>query len=389
MHATDTLAFPAVWMRGGTSKGLFFRADDLPVERAARERIILAALGSPDTYRRQLDGVGGATSSTSKAVILSPSTRDDCDVDYLFAHVAVDRAVVDWSGNCGNLSAAVGVFAIEQGLVRAGAGPQCAVKVWQANLGQRLVIRVPVTIDGTVVTTGDFAMAGVPGTGARIAVDFLAPADPERGVLPTGAVRDWLDVAGVGRIEASLIAAGNATVFVAPGALGLHGTELPAHINNRPDVLARAEAIRACAAWRMGLVASPAAAASRPATPKLAVVAPPRTYRTTTGETLAQDSMDLCVRIFSMGQLHQAITATGAVAVAVAARIPGTLVADCRATTLGVTTRIGHSAGTMAVDAEVDVSGATPKVARATLYRTARSLMRGEVLVPATAAPEG
>jgi 2-methylaconitate isomerase len=372
---------PAVWMRGGTSKGLFFADADLPADSGARDSVILNALGSPDSYGRQLDGVGGATSSTSKAVIITPSSRTDCDVEYLFAHVAIEHAVIDYSGNCGNLSAAVGVYAIEQGLVEKAAPPVCTVRVWQANLGQRLLVRVPVDDEGRVLSCGDYTIAGVSGRGARIAVDFLLSEDAQNGVLPTGRPRELLDVEGFGACEVSLIAAGNPTVFIRPETLGLTGTELPGVINARSEVLLKAEAIRAHAAWRMGLVASPAEASDRPATPKLAFVCAPRDYVTTDGSILAASDMDVCVRIFSMGQLHQAITATGAIAVAVAARIPGSLVADCSRASDGHGIRIGHSAGTMEVDAVVTVSSGRVQVECATIYRTARSLMRGQVYV--------
>ncbi len=373
---------PAVWMRGGTSKGLFFAGADLPADPRARDSVILEALGSPDSYGRQLDGVGGATSSTSKAVIITPSSRADCDVDYLFAHVAIERAVIDYSGNCGNLSAAVGVYAIEQGLVEMGAPPVCTVRVWQANLGQRLLVRVPVDHEGRVMSCGDYAIAGVSGSGARIAVDFLSSGDAQTdGVLPTGRPCELLDVEGYGACEVSLITAGNPTVFIRPETLGLTGTELPAAINARSEVLAQAEAIRSHAAWRMGLVASPAEASRRPATPKLAFVCAPRDYVTTDGNTLAAHDMDVCVRIFSMGQLHQAITATGAIAVAVAARIPGSVVATCSRASDGNGSRIGHSAGTMEVDADVTVDNGRVQIECATIYRTARSLMRGQVFV--------
>lgn len=381
--ASDSLAIPAVWMRGGTSKGLFFHRRDLPVNTAERDRILLAALGSPDPYGKQMDGVGGATSSTSKAAIIAPSTQPGCDIDFLFAHIAVERPVIDYSGTCGNLSAAVGVFALEQGLVAPGAGEACLVRVWQANLQQRFNVRVPMTEAGSVRTAGDYAIAGVAGTAAPIAVEFLNPVPADAGgVLPTGKAIDALEIEGLGTIEVSLVNAGNPCVFVRPEALGLSGDELPASVNAMPAVLVRAELIRTHATVRMGLAPTLAAAALRPATPKIALVSPPRAYTTTGGMRLDETQMDICVRIFSMGQLHHAVTGTGAIAVGVAARIPCTLVQRSARRPAGSGLRIGHCAGTMEVDAVVQAAGGGYSVPQVTIYRTARTLMRGEVLVP-------
>lgn len=291
-------------------------------------------------------------------------------------------ADLDVAGNCGNLSAAVGVFVIEQGMVNPGSGPLCAVRVWQANLGQRMVIHVPVSTYGEVVTQGDYTMAGVPGTGARIAGEFLDPVLPTMPqVLPTGNAIDTLELADGSRVQASLVAAANATVFVEPAALGLRGDELPTEIANASGLLARVEAIRTAGAVRMGLALNHAEAAAHPATPKVALVSAPRTYRSTAGSMLVETDMDLCIRIFSMGQLHHALTATGAVATAVAARLPGTLVQQaCRALSSD-SIRLGHCAGVMEVSAEVDATCWPAKVASATIFRTARTLMRGEVFI--------
>ncbi len=386
MRKLPSVTLPAVWMRGGTSKGLFFHGRDLPPPGAARDRLLLAALGSPDPYGKQIDGLGGATTSTSKAVIIAPSAHADCDVDYLFAHIAIREPVIDYAGNCGNLSAAVGVFAIEQGLVNVGSGPLCAVRVWQANLGQRMVIHVPVTPHGEIAPHGDYAMAGVPGTGARIAVKFLDPVLPSMSqVLPTGNVIDTLQLADRSRVQASLIAAANATVCIDPAALGLRGDELPAEVSAASALSEKVEAIRVAGALRMGLAGSPAEAAAHPATPKVALVSAPRTYRSTAGLMVLENDMDLCIRIFSMGQMHHALTVTGAVATAVAARLPGTLVQlACRALDAD-SIRLGHCAGTMEVSAEVDATCTPAKVTSATIYRTARTLMRGEIVLPANA----
>ncbi len=376
---------PAVYMRGGTSKGLFFHAADLPPAGRLRDRLLLAAIGSPDPYGRQIDGLGGATSSTSKVVVMAPSARPDCDADYLFGHVAIREALIDWSGNCGNLSCAAGVFAIEQGLLRASAQATTPVRIWQANLGQRIVVHVPTDDEGRVRVRGDYRMAGVPGSGAPIRIDFLQPGGaPDGAVLPTGHVRDTLDVAGVGRIECSLVRAGNATVFIDAATLGLRGCELPAQVDAREDLLARVEAIRRQASLVMGMTRSRSEAAARQATPKLAFVGPAQDYLTTQGEALPASGMDLCARIFSMGRLHHAYTGTGAIATAVAAAIPGSIVAGyCRgaATTTGL--RIGHSAGIIDCTAEVSETGGGWRASKASLTRTARTLMRGEVVIEA------
>ena len=374
---------PACWMRGGTSKGLFISRDALPPPGPQRDRLLLAAIGSPDPYGRQIDGLGGASSSTSKVVIIGPSARSDCDVDYLFGHVAIDRPLIDWSGNCGNLTGAAGVFAIEQRLVKPATGGTTEVRLWQENLGQRISVLVPTDAQGGVITRGDCRIAGVPGSGAPLRLIFHHPGGGDRGtVLPTGRERDILPVPGLGDIDCTLLHAGNATVFVSPVTLGLEGHELPAVIDSREELLQRVEAIRRAAAVAMGLAGTAEEAATRPGVPKLAWVCPPRDYRTSQGEAQAADTMDLCARIFSLGRLHHAFTGTGAIATAVAAAIPGTLVQEClRGQGGDGTIRIGHTAGVMEVQARVEREAGRWMARSAGITRTARTLMRGEVLV--------
>jgi hypothetical protein len=378
------IRIPAALMRGGTSKGLFFRGDALPGDAAVRDRVLLRAIGSPDPYRRHIDGLGGATSSTSKVVIVSRSARPDCDVDYLFGAVAIDAPVVDWSGSCGNLVAAVGPFAIEEGLVEAREGIT-VVRIWQANTAKRIVAHVP-TRGGAPLVSGDCRMDGVPFPGAEIRVEFFDPGGAGGGaLLPTGRTIDRLRVAGVGEIEASLVDAGNPTVFVRAADIGLTATEQAPAIDGDANLLARLEAIRAAGAVAMGLAATAAdATAKRPATPKIAFVAPPASYETSTGSTLGADDIDVAARILSMGRLHHAFTGTGSVAAAVAAALPGTVVAAVkRDTPPGEPIRIGHPAGRLEVGATVVQRGDRWVAEKAIMRRTARRLMEGSVLVPA------
>lgn len=376
-------AIPAVYMRGGTSKGLFFRAADLPPAGHERDRLLLATIGSPDPYGKQIDGLGGATSSTSKVVIIQRSARPDCDVDYLFGHVAVREPCIDWSGNCGNLTSAAGVFALEQGLLKASGGNSTPVRLWQANLGQHILVHVPIDENGRVQVHGDYRMSGVPGSGAPIRIDFMNPGGAPGGtVLPTNRVLDILDVPGIGAVECSLIQAGNATVFVDAATLGLQGTELPATVDSMDELLERVEAIRCQASLAMGMTASRTEAAAQPATPKLAFIGPAQDTVTTQGETLPAGAMDLSARIFSMGYLHHAYTGTGAIATAVAAAIPGTVVArHSHGTDPAAGLRIGHSAGLIDCAAELIETARGWQATRASLTRTARTLMRGEVLI--------
>lgn len=381
---------PAVYMRGGTSKGVFFLADDLPADAAERDRVLLRVIGSPDRYGKQIDGMGGATSSTSKVVILAKSARSGCDVDYWFGQVAIDRPVVDWSGNCGNLSAAVGPFAIGAGLVDAPADGLATVRIWQANIAKHIVARVPMH-GGEVMELGDFELDGVTFPAAEVQLEFLDPAaDDGEGtggeggaMFPTGRTVDRLEVPGVGVVEATLINAGNPTVFVAAQTLGLRGTELQADVNANPALLAAAEAIRAHAAHAMGLVDSPEdATRSRPHTPKLAFIAAPAAYVASDGKRVAAADIDLCARIVSMGQLHHAMTGTGAVAIAAAAAIPGTLVHRTATPGADGRVRFGHPSGTLSVGAEAVRSDGGWTVTKVLMSRSARRLMEGWVRVP-------
>ena len=380
------LRIPAVYMRGGTSKGVFFLAEDLPSDSQARDRILMRVIGSPDRYGKQTDGMGGATSSTSKVVILAKSKRPDCDVDYLFGQVAIDQPLVDWSGNCGNLSAAVGPFAISMGLVGAPADGTATVRIWQANIKKKIVSHVPMT-DGEVQELGDFQLDGVAFPAAEVELEFLDPADDEGeagATFPTGNHIDVLDVPGVGRIEATLINAGNPTVFVDAASLGLKGTELQGDVNGDKALLARVEAVRAWGAVAMGDAATPEeATATRQHTPKLAFVAKPAGYTASDGRPVEAGSIDLLARIFSMGVLHHAMTGTGAVAIAAAAAIPGTLVHRVAPVGADGRVRFGHPSGTLKVGAEVRKDGNRWKVTKVLMSRSARRLMEGWVRVPA------
>ena len=381
------LRIPAVYMRGGTSKGVFFLAGDLPADPSARDRLLLRVVGSPDRYGKHIDGMGGATSSTSKVVILSKSTRPGCDVDYLFGAVAVDAPVIDWSGNCGNLSAAVGPFAISSGLVAAPADGLATVRIWQANIAKKIISHVPMA-DGEVVELGDFELDGVTFPAAEVRLEFLDPAADEEGgeggaMFPTGRRIDVLDVPGAGRIEATLINAGNPTIFVEASSLGLRGTELQSDINGKKELLALAEAIRAHAAVAMGLVTTPEeATARRPHTPKLSFVARPASYVASDGKPVPATSIDLLARIFSMGQLHHAMTGTGAVAIAAAAAIPGTIVNRVSPVGPDGRVRFGHPSGSLTVGAEAAELNGDWSVTKVLMSRSARRLMEGWVRVP-------
>lgn len=378
---------PATYMRGGTSKGVFFLGDSLPADPRERERVLLRVIGSPDPYRKQIDGMGGATSSTSKIVLVSKSSRPDCDVDYLFGQVAIDAPLIDWSGNCGNLTTAVGPFAIEQGLVKAAADGVAPVRIWQANIAKRIIAHVPMR-GGEVEEDGDFELDGVAFPAAEIRLEFLdAGGVGDAPLLPTGNPVDELDVPGAGRITATLINAGNPAIIVDASSLGLKGTEMQADVNGDAALLARCEAIRAHGAVAMGLAASAQeATASRPATPRLAFVAPPHAYTASNGRPIAQEDIDLLARFLSMGALHHALPGTGAVGLAVAAALPGTLahriVGDKSAG--GRQVRLGHPSGTLPVGAEMIREGAAWRVAKAIVSRSARRLMVGDVLIPAT-----
>lgn len=382
------LRIPAVYMRGGTSKGVFFIAGDLPADPAQRDRTLLRVIGSPDRYGKHIDGMGGATSSTSKVVILSKSARPDCDVDYLFGQVAIDQPVVDWSGNCGNLSAAVGPFAISSGLVQAPTDGTATVRIWQANIAKKIISHVQMA-GGEVLESGDFELDGVAFPAAEIRLEFLDPAADEEGgatgaMFPTGRQIDTLDVPILGRIEATLINAGNPTIFVEAASLGLRGTELQGAVNGNKELLALAEAVRSYGAVAMGLVKTPEeATAKRPHTPKLAFVARPADYVASDGKLVQAQSVDLLARIFSMGQLHHAMTGTGAVAIAAAASIPGTIVHRLALGGTDGRVRFGHPSGSLAVGAEAVEQADGWTVSKVVMSRSARRLMEGWVRIPA------
>jgi 2-methylaconitate isomerase len=387
-HLLPQSKIQAVYMRGGTSKGVFFRPEWLPTDAALRDRILLRVIGSPDPYGQHIDGMGGATSSTSKVVIVGPSSRADCDVDYRFGQVAIDKPVVDWSGNCGNLTAAVGPFAIAQGLVDAPRDGVAIVRIWQANINAKIIAHVPMQ-NGEVVEEGDFELDGVTFPAAEIKIEFLDPAgdgDPEAAnaaMFPTGNAIDTLDVPGVGAIEMTMINAGNPAIFIDAATLGLTGTELQRDVNSNAALLAQAEAIRAHAAVRMGLARSADEATQlRPHTPKLAFVAAPASYTASSGKPVDAATLDINARIFSMGKLHHAMTGTGAIAIAVAAAIPGTLVNRQVARSDG-SVRFGHPSGSLAVGAQAQLRDGDWAVTKVVMSRSARRLMEGYVLVPA------
>ena len=382
---------PATYMRGGTSKGVFFRLQDLP-ERCqmpgeARDRLLMRVIGSPDPYGQQIDGMGGATSSTSKTVILSPSTRDDHDVDYLFGQVSIDSAFVDWSGNCGNLSAAVGPFAIAGGLMPRERIPEngtCTVRIWQANIGKTIIAHVPIQ-NGQVQETGDFELDGVTFPAAEVALEFLDPADEgEDGgtMFPTGNVVDDLDVPGIGIFRATLINAGIPTIFLNAADIGHTGTELQGDINEDQAALARFETIRAWGAVKMGLIRDVAEAARRQHTPKIAFVAPPTGYTASSGKRIEAAGVDLLVRALSMGKLHHAMMGMAAVAIGTAAAVPGTLVNLAAGGGERTAVRFGHPSGTLRVGAEAALKDGQWQVAKALMSRSARILMEGFVRVP-------
>ena len=394
MSHAPQIAIPATYMRSGTSKGVFFRLQDLPVAAqtpgAARDALLLRVIGSPDPYGKQIDGMGGATSSTSKTVIVAKSVRPDHDVDYLFGQVSIDRPFVDWSGNCGNLSAAVGPFAISNGLVDASRVPRdgiAVVRIWQANIGKTIVAHVPVT-NGAVQETGDFELDGVTFPAAEVQLEFMDPAAEEEGtggaMFPTGNLVDDLAVPGIGTLRVTMINAGIPTIFVNAEAIGYAGTELQDAINGDARALAMFETIRAHGALRMGLIKHVDEAATRQHTPKVAFVARPCDYVSSSGKRVAAADIDLLVRALSMGKLHHAMMGTAAVAIGTAAAIPGTLVNLAAGGGERTAVRFGHPSGTLRVGAEAKRVGDEWTVTRASMSRSARVLMEGRVRVPAT-----
>jgi 2-methylaconitate isomerase len=389
------IKIPATYMRGGTSKGVFFRLQDLPeaaqAPGRARDALLMRVIGSPDPYGKQIDGMGGATSSTSKTVIVAKSTRPGHDVDYLFGQVSIDKPFVDWSGNCGNLSAAVGPFAISAGMVDADRVPRegvAVVRIWQANIGKTIIAHVPMS-GGAVQETGGFELDGVTFPAAEVQLEFMDPAAEEEGaggaMFPTGHVVDELDVPGVGVLEATMINAGIPTIFVNAEAIGYTGTELQEAINGDPEALAMFEAIRAHGAVRMGLIKHIDEAATRQHTPKVAFVAAPRDYVASSGKAVAASDIDLLVRAMSMGKLHHAMMGTAAVAIGTASAIPGTLVNLAAGGGARNAVRFGHPSGTLRVGAEAVQANGEWRVSKAIMSRSARVLMEGSVRVPGDA----
>ncbi|AXA83584.1 2-methylaconitate cis-trans isomerase PrpF [Lysobacter oculi] len=391
MKNAPQLRIPATYMRGGTSKGVFFRLEDLPefarASGPARDALLMRVIGSPDPYGKHTDGMGGATSSTSKVVIIARSSEPDHDVDYLYGQVPLDQPFIDWSGNCGNLSSAVGPFAIANGFIDAARFAEdglCTVRIWQANIGKTIVAHVPVT-GGQVQETGDFELDGVTFPAAEIQLEFLDPSDEgEDGgaMFPTGHLVEDLEVPGHGSFRATLINAGVPTVFVDAAALGYDGTELQGAINEDKPALARLEAIRAQAALRMGLVDDVAKAAQRPLTPKVAFVAPARDYLSSSGAAVKAGDIDLNVRAISMGKMHHAMMGTASVAIASAAAVPGTLVNEAAGGGTRDVVRFGHPSGTLRVGAAAEQVDGQWVVRKAVMSRSARVLMEGTVRVP-------
>ena len=388
------IRIPATYMRGGTSKGVFFRLQDLPqscqVPGAARDKLFMRVIGSPDPYSAHIDGMGGATSSTSKCVILSKSSRPDHDVEYLYGQVSIDKPFVDWSGNCGNLSTGAGAFALHAGLVDASRIPDngtCVVRIWQANIGKTIIAHVPVA-NGQVQETGDFELDGVTFPAAEIVLEFLDPSDDgEEGgsMFPTGNLVDDLEVPGIGTLKATMISAGIPTVFVNAEDIGYQGTELREDINGNPEALARLESIRVAGALRMGLIKTAEEALTRQHTPKVAFVSQPKSYRASSGKNIEAGEVDLLVRALSMGKLHHAMMGTCAVAIGTAAAVPGTLVNLAAGGGERQAVRFGHPSGTLRVGAEAKQIDGQWTVTKAIMSRSARVLMEGWVRVPGDA----
>ena len=388
MSHIPQIKIPATYIRGGTSKGVFFNLTDLPkvaqVAGPARDALLLRVIGSPDPYGKQTDGMGGATSSTSKTVILSKSDQPDHDVDYLFGQVSIDKPFVDWSGNCGNLTAAVGSFAISSGLVDSARIPDngtAVVRIWQANIKKTIIAHVPMT-DGEVQETGDFELDGVTFPAAEVQVEFVDPADGEGSMFPTGNLVDQLEVPGVGTFKATMINAGIPTIFLNAEDIGYSGTELQEAINGDDKALVMFEKIRAYGAVRMGLIEKVEEAAGRQHTPKVAFVAKPLGYNSSSGKQITTQDIDLNVRALSMGKLHHAMMGTAAVAIATAAVIPGTLVNLAAGGGERQGVRFGHPSGTLRVGAEASQSGDDWMVNKVVMSRSARVLMEGWVRVP-------
>ncbi|MEW7975301.1 MAG: 2-methylaconitate cis-trans isomerase PrpF [Candidatus Thiodiazotropha endolucinida] len=391
MSHAPQIRIPATYMRGGTSKGVFFNLEDLPeparVPGQARDKLLLRVIGSPDPYGKHTDGMGGATSSTSKTVILARSNKPDHDVDYLFGQVAIDKAFVDWSGNCGNLTAAVGSFAIASGLVDAGRIPDngiAVVRIWQKNIEKTIVAHVPIT-DGRVQETGDFELDGVTFQAAEVKIEFMRPVDPSEAMFPTGNLVDQLEVPGIGGFQATMINAGIPTIFLNADEIGYSGIELQAAINGAPAALERFETIRAHGAIKMGLINRVEEAADRQHTPKVAFIAPAADYTASSGKAVNASDIDLNVRALSMGKLHHAMMGTAAVAIGTAAAIPGTLVNLAAGGGKREAVTFGHPSGTLKVGAAASEQNGNWIVEKVVMSRSARILMEGWVRIPGDA----
>ncbi|MEZ2902442.1 2-methylaconitate cis-trans isomerase PrpF [Acinetobacter terrestris] len=391
MSFAPQIKIPATYMRGGTSKGVFFKLDDLPQAAqqpgTVRDQLLLRVIGSPDPYGKQIDGMGGASSSTSKTVILAKSSQPDHDVDYLFGQVAIDQPFVDWSGNCGNLTAAVGSFAISNGLVSAERIPEngiCTVRIWQVNIQKTIIAHVPIT-NGQVQETGDFELDGVTFPAAEVQIEFLDPADDgEEGgaMFPTGNVVDTFEVPNIGTFQATFINAGIPTIFLNAEEIGYTGTELQDAINGDAQALARFETIRAYGAKHMGLIQDISEAEKRQHTPKIAFVSKPKAYTSSSGKDIQTTDVDLLVRALSMGKLHHAMMGTAAVAIGTAAAIPGTLVNLAAGGGAREAVRFGHPSGTLRVGAQAVQENGQWQVKKAVMSRSARVLMEGWVRIP-------
>ncbi|WP_296058381.1 2-methylaconitate cis-trans isomerase PrpF [uncultured Amphritea sp.] len=389
MAFVPQIKIPATYIRGGTSKGVFFRRQDLPEAAQqpgeARDKILLRVIGSPDPYGQQIDGMGGATSSTSKTVILDKSEQPDHDVDYLFGQVAINKAFVDWSGNCGNLTAAVGAFAISNGLVDADRIPEngiCTVRIWQKNIQKTIIAHVPMT-NGQVQETGDFELDGVTFPAAEVVIEFMDPADGEGSMFPTGNLVDDLEVPGIGTFKATMINAGIPTIFLNAADIGYTGTELQKDINSDAAALERFETIRAYGAVKMGLISDISEAVARQHTPKVAFVAPATAYVSSSGKQISADDIDVCVRALSMGKLHHAMMGTASVAIATAAAVPGSLVNLAAGGVERDSVTFGHPSGTLRVGAAAEQqTNGDWTATKAVMSRSARVLMEGLVRIP-------
>ncbi|MES9849402.1 MAG: 2-methylaconitate cis-trans isomerase PrpF [gamma proteobacterium symbiont of Ctena orbiculata] len=388
MSYAPQIRIPATYMRGGTSKGVFFNLEDLPepaqAPGEARDKLLLRVIGSPDPYGKHTDGMGGATSSTSKTVILARSNKPDHDVDYLFGQVAIDKAFVDWSGNCGNLTAAVGSFAIVSGLVDAGRIPEngiAVVRIWQKNIEKTIVAHVPIT-GGRVQETGDFELDGVTFPAAEVKIEFMSPVDPSEAMFPTGNLVDQLEVPGIGGFQATMINAGIPTIFLNAEEIGYSGIELQEAINGDPAALARFETIRTHGAIKMGLINRVEEAVARQHTPKVAFVAPAADYTASSGKAINASDIDLNVRALSMGKLHHAMMGTAAVAIGTAAAIPGTLVNLAAGGGEREAVTFGHPSGTLKVGAAAREQNGNWIVEKVVMSRSARILMEGWVRIP-------